>query len=704
MLLNKCKLVLAELKEPKHRKQILIWCVVLMVCAFFAHMTLNYPERIYRDYGEEHYQEWGTKAYRLSPGSSLKQSFTARTNLVGHSTNFYLSVLRDMDTSGKLSVTLYNDTKDCAVLENEIIFDEIPSIKGLRDYNVEKKAEQLGDQGQIVSDEKWSYWLESEHRYHWEITNLSDEDPVYFLGNKLVQSGELTIDGEQQTGCINFGASRISLYGPGKFLVLMVLITVCTVMLGLAMVLFTNARTETLYLVLAIGFGIVTLFDITPLYGFDMRFQYDSTYVVANRMMGIEDIVYTPSVAEPDQQWLSYYRRVCDDYSQYQFYHVDEISANYTDMKVALRAPFAAAEEQELVLVETHLNNIGEQLYLYIPQALGFVIARAIGLGMLPMLQLSRVIVYTLFVSVMYYSIYCLPFGKRIYLILALTPTVLVQTVSITRDAVIITMCFFVIAKCLQMAYSEERIRKRDWVAVILASMALAPCKMIYLPVSFFWLLIVYRQYMRDRRFRWGNILLRVFSLSVPILCFFVLMNLPSISNLSQSEKESVYGTASYTVSYLLQNIPEAVFLFFNTMRVEIGYYLNNAIQLWEINLGSSEGVDSIVLLLLIIEGVYVCENRRKVNGLERIFFFLVGLGVFLLTALASMQWTPLGDYFIVGLQGRYLTPVLPLLSMSFINNKIVRIHGNSEAFVKACCCIYPAFVLMNIYIWAIAA
>ena len=79
---------------------------------------------------------------------------------------------------------------------------------------------------------------------------------------------------------------------------------------------------------------------------------------------------------------IYYYRRYCDDYSQYQFYKADEVSANYTDMKAGIRNPFVSEEERELVLVETEQGFLAEQLYLYLPQAVGFVIARLLGLGM----------------------------------------------------------------------------------------------------------------------------------------------------------------------------------------------------------------------------------------------------------------------------------------------------------------------------------
>lgn len=669
--------------------RILLWCAVFVVCLFFSVMTLKMAGNKEQEHALTNVFDLGSDVFEIESGGILQLTFVGQGKSAGGMGSFYVQPFKDRKASGNVIFRLYNDSTGEQMLEMTQTIAKMP---------VKKEAAQWIE---IIDDEGY-YHLKSGERYRIEILNESEKGSVYFLGNAEIQSGKLVVNGERQRGVLNLEVFRRPLYRPSVLLLLLVLLTDVTALLGLALVLFTDVKTEMLYLILAIGFGIVTLFDLTPIYGFDMRFQYDSAYAVSNRMLGIEDIVYTPSVTDPEAQVLSYYRRSCDDYSQYQFYYDNEVSANYTDMKVGLRYPFATAEGKELELVQTHLGFIGEQLYLYIPQALGFTIARLMGVGMMPMLQFARAITYAIFVAVMYYSIRCMPFGKRIYLILAMTPTVFIQTVSITRDAMIITMCFFVIAKCLQMAYRDEKPKTWEWLVVLVVSMLLAPCKMIYLPVSFFWLLVLYRHYILEQKPHWGKLMIRIALFALPILCFFVLTNLTSISNLSQPEKDSVYGTASYTLSYILTHIPEALFVAANTLRTELGSYLENAIQLWDIRLGSSAGITLLVTVLLVIEAAYICENRRKVNPLERSFLFLVALGVFALVSLAAMQWTPMDSDVIVGLQGRYLTPILPLLCMSCINNRVVRVTGNSEVFVKACCCVYPVFYLMNMYLWTI--
>ncbi len=547
--------------------------------------------------------------------------------------------------------------------------------------------------------------LNSQESYAVTITNLSAQNNIKLRYNNTVQSGKLLQNGQQKVGFLNLSFLRTEEYEPSALrLILLVLVANVTILTGLALVLFCNVQEHVLYLVLAIGFGIVTLFDLTPLYGFDMRFQFDSSYVVSNWMLGEEGTVETTSLKDPEKTTRSYYRRAGDDYSQYQFYHDDSVSDNYTDTAAGLKKWKASPEDRQMVLVEADQGIIGEQLYLYLPQAIGFTIARLLHWGMFPMLQLARILNYACFVFLTYCAIRNLPFGKRIMLILALVPSVLIQTVSITRDALIFGMAFFVIGKVMQLAYAKKYVSPRNWAIVLLVSALLAPCKMVYLPISFFWLLIIYRHNLSGEQKNWKLALQRILIFSLIILLIFILTNIPSIINMTKPEKEAIGGQPSYTISHMLKQPKEAVFVIANTFRQGWGEFLMNALQLFDIRLGSTDGMTLILAILLFIESCFWEPNTEQMTTLERVFMALVICGVATLVSVAAMGWTPLGSDIIVGLQGRYFTPIMPLICLLFKNNRIVHIEEEQAAvFVKAGCCLFPALMLLNMYMWTVA-
>jgi len=483
---------------------------------------------------------------------------------------------------------------------------------------------------------------------------------------------------------------------------LMVLLTDATVLLGLALVLFTDVKVHVLYLVLATGFGIVTLFDLTPLYGFDMRFQFDSAYVLSNQIMGQGGYQWVPDEESLNGGVAYYTRRYCDDYSQYQMYKSNEISANYTDMKAGIRNLSVSEEGQKEIWVAADKGFISEQLYLYLPQAIGFTIARLLGIGMYPMLQLARMLSYAVFVAVMFFIIRKIPFGKLVFLISALISTIIVHTVSLSRDTMIICMSFYITATAIRMAYAEEKPKKNDWIKLAVVSSLLAPCKMIYLPVSCLFLLVVYRRYICDAGDKAKKMIRQIIGYGIAAVLVFTLLNLRTIRGILFDSSVSVYNTASYSIGYMLAHPVQMLSVLANTLRTQFGSYLVNAVQLFDIDLGCNDGMTIIIFVLLALGCCGVDAKDYSLMKIERCFMLLVSTGVFFLTALASLRWTPMGSDMIVGLQGRYLTPVLPLTCLTCCNNGCVCASLDTEIIVKFSCCLFPAISLMNMYLWSI--
>ncbi|MDD5863192.1 MAG: DUF2142 domain-containing protein [Firmicutes bacterium] len=687
-------------------KKLLVWLLAAGVCGgcayltdYLSHYGLPWEEREMFFVGDvySHHYRWETET--LEPGQSITQRFTAMGNLVGSCSEVYLEVEPEQ-TAGTLAVQVRALNGDTLLAEGAA------------------EVETLSEDGVVSFSIPEPFVTQSGEDYSLTFTNTSDRK-LDLRVERAVQSGTLTRDGKKVEGCLNFGLLRTSLYTPSGLTRLMILVTVVTALTGLALVLFCHVKEHILYLLLAAGFGLVVLFDVTPLYGFDMKFQFDSTYVLSNELMGMEGIVRAPSLSDPDTDANFYYRRTCDDYWLYQFYQGDSVSDNYTDVAAAMKnLRLDTPEEEELMLAECGWGVIsGQRPILYLPQAVAFSAARLLRLGFLPMIQLGRVAAYGVFVLLVFLAIRAMPFGKRLMLILALTPAVLVQTVSITRDAAILGLSFFLIGKVLQAAYGEKTPTWWDWIVIIAASALLAPCKSIYLPVSFFWLLAFWKRFVREQRLAWTGVALRAVCFSVPILYMLVAYSDVSIRGMLSELFRRLFLSASaetvqaaeaaaapqmYTFSYVCSHGAQALLTFVNTLRQQLGSYLVNGIQLFDINLGSSDTVTILVVLLLFVECCGTEESRKVLGRPDRYFALLIFTGVLLLTGLAALQWTNVNDYTIQGFQGRYLTPVFPLLGVFLMNNQLFRVQGSTKTFVNAACCLYPAFCLMNMYLWTI--
>ena len=711
MLLEKVK----SIDIKKNRSRIVIWVCVALMCGYFAYLT-NFLGH-YGLPGETTEEFFHTEAFYhdcvegrivLKPGQTLEQHFKAGGNVVGECSELYATVMlpTTINLPRRLTLELWSEDSGELLVKSKIVIEKYP------------------EEGIVTFPFSEFITTESGHNYVLKITNISDRSNVIFHAYECVQSGQLLLDGQQVDATLDFGFRRTSLYHPSPLLTCLILLTCVTILGGLALVLFCNVKEHVLYLVLAIGFGVVTLFDLTPLYGFDMRFQFDSAYILSNELLGLEGAVQAPSAADSEVNNVHYYRRVCDDYYTFQYYYTNSVSDNYTDVYQSIYNLRVDEGEDELILVESAQGFVSDQLWiLYFPQAVGFTIARLLKLNFIPMLQMGRMASYAVFVLLMFFAIRALPFGKRLFLILGLLPAVMTQTVSITRDATIFSLSFFLVAKVLQAAYAEHKPTVWNWIIIVGVSALLAPCKAVYLPMAFLWLLVIYRQYVYGQKADWKKVALRTLCCTMPIVISLVLFSSVSIPSMlgqlfsslipkaSAAEEtvsaaagltETAAVSATYTFSYICSHLPEALMVFANTFRQELGMYLVNAIQLFEIDLGSSDAMTVLILFLLVIESCRIGGERERIQPGERYFGLLVAAGVLLLTALASMQWTSVGTYTLYGLQGRYLTPALPLICFALMNNRVVRISGKSEVFVKACCCVFPAVYLMNMYLWTI--
>ena len=66
-------------------------------------------------------------------------------------------------------------------------------------------------------------------------------------------------------------------------------------------------------------------------------------------------------------------------------------------------------------------------------------------------------------------------------------------------------------------------------------------------------------------------------------------------------------------------------------------------------------------------------RDQLRFNGRDKRIFLAVILLEFLLTPAMLLSWTPAGSKWIIGLQGRYFLPVLPLIYFIFAKFRLAR-------------------------------
>lgn len=414
---------------------------------------------------------------------------------------------------------------------------------------------------------------------------------------------------------------------------------------------------------LAMSFVVLSLlvWTQTPLHHHDNQFHYDSTYVLSNILLGQEE-----SVGIGGGRVETYYRRECDQFMQYASFH--RFIEAYADMQQGM---FSQITTDDIQLIETksYQNFVSEPLYFYLPQALGFVVARVLNLNVYWLLYLGRVFVAAACSLITWRAIKNTPVYKEIFLICGMIPTTILSYVTVSRDALILAFGFYYASKCFQIAYSEEGIKWWDYILLFASLLLLAPYKFVYIPFVLLLGIILYKK----RKPGKGNRKLWIFAALVLVIVgiFFVALNYEYIKTyLTGANKSSLGENAPFTISYVLMNPIQTLSVVGKTIVTSTVRYTANLIAIGDYGGGIHKEmvvVEAVFIIIMILQTNK--ENRDKndyaLSLAERSVITLTWLAISGMIFLAYLMLTPYTNDVIIGIQGRYFTPAFPLMIIS---------------------------------------
>ena len=126
----------------------------------------------------------------------------------------------------------------------------------------------------------------------------------------------------------------------------------------------------------------------------------------------------------------------------------------------------------------------------YLPQAIGFSIARVLGLGAMGLLFLGKFLNLCCYVALTALAVRTAPIGKSWFAAAGLLPMSLHLAASLSYDAGLIGCVFLFTALVFKLAYGAEEIRARELIALCALAALFGPCKLVYAPLILLALLI----------------------------------------------------------------------------------------------------------------------------------------------------------------------------------------------------------------------
>lgn len=306
----------------------------------------------------------------------------------------------------------------------------------------------------------------------------------------------------------------------------------------------------------------------------------------------------------------------------------------------------------------------------YIPQILAITIVRLFHGSNVTWLILGRIFALITYCFGGYYALKKIPFAKWPLAVLMLGPTALQEAASFSYDCLLNTCSFIFLAHVLYLAYVKEKITKRDWIVPFISGIIMAPIKVIYILLMLLLLLIPNKKInvQKGKAYFWKLILL-----SSGVIAILV-VKLSAIGTMvSTSSKNGVQG---YSLKMILSNPKSTILMWVNTVRVRSVFYLKQVF-------GGYEDYSKVSISWLIIVGFYIIlilslsiKEEEKILELKgKIVNAVICVGtiaaLFLVFQL-DPSCTTIESPNIVGVQGRYFLPFLPLLFMILQNKNIV--------------------------------
>lgn len=475
------------------------------------------------------------------------------------------------------------------------------------------------------------------------------------------------------------------------------------------LLMIKKEKLHKVYLMTSMGLFLLLICVQTPEHGMDIRFHIDSTYVLSDYLIGTDIDGW-----KLEQETLSVYpRRTVDEVilSKSEPYSITEVYAKAQEQIFTQ----TFVEDEQLINVNTYQGAVSKPLYFYLPQALGFTLARLLHLNQFWLYFIGRLFLVSTCVLLTYYAVKNTPFAKELFFLSGIIPTTMMLTASVSRDGLIMAVSFYFISKCLQMSYEEKSLNERNLIKAVIAIALLAPYKMVYIPLALLLLLVLYKksQYGFDKK----RMIISGIGIGLILIISFILFTTNFLPQyLFGKNTYSMGENAPFTLPYIFTHLGDSLKVYVMTIIKSSVRYIANMFTTED--LGGGQHKEMTLLYFLIFLGATFPlykrdkEEEKVIKWRERMIMMFPCIGVYLLTLFAFLLCTPIDNELIIGVQGRYFTPILPLIFMifydfrplSFVKWKWLEYLKKIDykRYIILASYLLSLFVIVNMYVWSV--
>lgn len=423
---------------------------------------------------------------------------------------------------------------------------------------------------------------------------------------------------------------------------------------------------------------LLTLFCINKSYSFE------TTYLIIGAFLGLLYLGSLPVFRAPDE--INHYMRIYEiTEGNIVSAHIPEtgVGGNYlpenlipTDLCDARKIDYYKVwynRNEEMnpdVLTEyTYGNTSLYSPIVYIPQILGIFLGKFFTMKSVYLVYWGRLFSFLYCYILMYFIIKNAKVRKNVVFLVSFFPMFISQIVSLSADALTIVSIFALTTYVvyLNAMPPSSKIKRKELVLLFLLTILVSMSKIVYLPVCFIILLI------QNNRFesRKESILYKVGMLSIITVLNLIWLSISTgflvEFNEGVNSKEQVLYILKHPIRYLSTCLNTLILLAQDWLEEMVGSKLGWAMDI-EVPRILILGL-LITLFLFLILSDY--KEEYKIQKTERILLFIIGLGtIALIFTSLYVQWTPVANMLVNGIQGRYFLPLISVFLLLASNRK----------------------------------
>ncbi len=314
----------------------------------------------------------------------------------------------------------------------------------------------------------------------------------------------------------------------------------------------------------------------------------------------------------------------------------------------------------------------------YVPMAIGFFAGLLLNASMLVCLQLAEFTALLFYIAMGYLILKTAPVKKEIFLFALLMPMTMQQCSSVSYDAVIIPLCFFITAYALKLKFQERKVVWKDIILFLALLLLITYIKLPYIfigllifiiPVSKFDLKIGKKYDPVDFMLKYRVILI--------ILLIIIISAAIYLSRGSMFTKV-IISVFIHPVRFM--------YLILNSIKIKISWYIGSFVGDFAKFEAAAYTPFTLIIFFMVLTYLNLFASNTDVEKLgelkkrDRFILCIISVIVILLIFVAMITWSYIvygvgrdgnQSFFnaglfkigmIEGVQGRYLIPLFPAL------------------------------------------